>query len=75
MSMAQQNHDHRSHRQGQQYVGEAEQLVIGEDGEDHRDRVQADVIVYQHGGQYYAFEQLTDHEYYTDVDQRIGFLS
>ena len=42
MSMAQQNHDDRGHRQGQQHTSEAEQLAAGEDGEDHGYRVQAD---------------------------------
>ncbi|MNZ72014.1 hypothetical protein D3C78_903830 [compost metagenome] len=66
MDMAQQHHDHRRHRQGQQNAGETEQFTAGENGENHRHRMQADAITDQQWRQDHAFQCLADHEYRCD---------
>ncbi len=69
--VAQQHHDHRGSRKRQQHAEEAEQVAASQHCEDHRDRMQADLVADQLGHQHVAFQQLADHEHPAD-QQHVG---
>ena len=58
--VAQQHHDDRRDRQREQHAEKAEQLAAGEHREDHRDRMQADLLADEPRHEHVAFERLAD---------------
>ena len=68
---AQQHVGDRRDRQRQQHADEAEQLAAGHDREDHRHRVQADLVADDARGQHVAFQHLADREHHPDQHQQL----
>lgn len=72
--MTQQHHADRGHRQGQQNAEKTVQLTAGHDGEDHRNRVQADPVAHQLGSQQHTLDQLTDDKHQRDPGKGVEIL-